>query len=149
MAYVWANTIATGSVITASAVLEVKSNASAEVVARATSFTWTQMASCTSGSYIFAAQINEIRSACDLASASTLSCSSENSSEDTTVDTTANATANSSKNTTVDSGDDTSVNSGDDASYDLGDDISVDSGENATIYGTANSVIDSGDNATV
>ncbi len=141
MGYTWVCHIATGDYPTASAALEIKGNLSAEVVARSTSFTWTQMASCTSGSFMFASQPNELRAAADLALDSTVACSSDNASKDTTVDATADATANSGQNSSVDSGDNSGADSGDNLSADSGDDAAAYSPDNYS-YNAGDDVIE-------
>lgn len=110
MGYVWANTIATGTAITASAAIEIKTNLSAELTARSTSYAWQYVTAITSGAYVYANHVKEFRTAADLASASTLSCSSDNAVKDTTVDTTADATVYGVNNSSVDSGDDSGFN---------------------------------------
>jgi hypothetical protein len=141
MGYAWANTIATGTAITASAAIEIKTNLSAELTARTTSYAWQYVTSITSGAFIYANHVKEFRTAADLASASTLSCSSDNAVKDTTVDATADATANSGQNSSVDGGDDSSVDSGDDSSANASKDTTVDSGNNNAVYSSKDGTI--------
>lgn len=137
MSYAWANTIATGTAITASAAIEIRTNISAELTARSTSYAWAYTTSITSGAYIFANHVKEFRTAADLASASTLTCSSDNAVKDTSVDAVADATANSGNNSSVDSGDNSAVDSGDDATVNSSNDSTYYSTRNNTVLGTA------------
>lgn len=137
MGYVWANTIATGTAITASAAIEIKTNLSAELTARSTSYAWQYVTAITSGAYVFANDVTEFRTAADLASASTLTCTSDNAVKDTTVDAVADATANSGQNSSADSGENSSVDSGDDATVYSSNDSTYNSAKNGTVMNTA------------
>ncbi|MDD5240032.1 MAG: hypothetical protein PHH61_06255 [Candidatus Nanoarchaeia archaeon] len=141
MGYSWANTIATGTAITASAAIEIKTNLSAELTARTTSYAWQYVTSITSGAFIYANHVKEFRTAADLASASTLSCTSDNAVKDTTVDATADATANSSLNSSVDSGDNSSVDSGDDSSVNYPQYLSALNPVNTAVNTTRNDTV--------
>jgi hypothetical protein len=132
MAYVWANTIATGTAITASAAIEIRTNLSAELTLRSTSYSWAHVTAISSGVDITANQIKEFRTAADLASAST-TCAADNASYDSTVNAAADSTADSTKNNTVDVGQDSGYDSSEDSSADTGDDSSVDGTANASV----------------
>jgi hypothetical protein len=131
MPYVWSNTIATGTAITASAAIEIRTNLSAELTARSTSYAWQYVTAITSGAYVYANDVKEFRTAADLASASTVTCSSENASKYTTVDATADATVNGSNNSGVNSSEYSSANNP----------------VNSTINSTANSPVNSTQNS--
>jgi len=132
MSYVWANTITTGGTITASAAIEIRTNLSAELTSRSTSYAWAHVTAITSGAFVKANEIKEFRTAADLASAST-TCSVDNAAEDSTVNAAADSTADSTKNNTVDVGQDSGYDSSEDSSADTGDDSSVDGTANASV----------------
>lgn len=146
MGYVWANAITTGDYITASAAIEIKTNLSAELTARSTSYSWQYVTSITSGAFVYANHVKEFRTAADLASASTLTCSSDNAVKDTSVDATADASANGGQNSSVDSGDNSAADTGNNSSVNSSKDTTVDSGynggANVSDDGTINTIRD-------
>jgi hypothetical protein len=140
MSYVWANTITTGGTITASAAIEIRTNLSAELTSRSTSYAWAHVTAITSGAFVKANEIKEFRTAADLASAST-TCSVDNAAEDSTVNAAADSTADNPRNATYDFGND--------VSYDSSEDLTADSGQYSEVNLSNVVADDNPDNSTV